>query len=306
MTFSKLHQKAIAEKRLIVSLSNRLRSRVWQLLTDYNDPLGVQRDPNDRWIDNSDIATEILPQLHRLYGLDHLTADGATGREMKVNLKGFVAGGDPAQVFDVIQLWYDELPPDRQRSFQQELNEVFEEETFPWCFCERSFFQVDSKFLEERVQAQVHELLKTEGHLGAMQEFVEARNDFAASDFKGSILNSCKAFESVMKTILGKDGGSADDLIKALGKAGILDALPKDLRRPFETKVLQALPFLRNTLAGHGQGQQVVAVSRELAELCLHLSGAFILFCIRRHLALNPPPLPPSTTPAQIVDDVPF
>jgi hypothetical protein len=307
ISFSKLHEKALAEKRLIVSISTRLRQRVWRLLADYNDSVGVQRDPNDRWIDSSDIATEILPKLERRYGVDHLVVSGQSG-EVKVDLKGFIAKCDPPYVFDVIQLWYDELPPDRQHSLQQELNLIFEEESCPWCFCERSFFQIDSKFLEERVQAQVHELLNTQNHFGALQEFIEARNDFASADFKGAILNSCKAFESVMQSILGKKGGAAGDLVKELKKVGILDDVPTNLRRDFEAKVLQTVPFLRNTLAGHGQGQQVVSVSRELAELCLHLSGALILFCIRRQLVLSPPPPSPSKAASATVedDDVPF
>jgi hypothetical protein len=101
--------------------------------------------------------------------------------------------------------------------------------------------------------------------------------------------------------------GAADDLIRGLAKAGILDDLPGELRRPFETKVLQAVPFLRNTLAGHGQGQRVIDVSRELAELCLHLTGALTLFCIRRQIALSPPPTPSDVDGVQAVnDDIPF
>lgn len=308
MTFSKLHAKALHEKCLSLNLSPRLRNRLWQLLREYNDSVGVQRDPNDRWIDNSDIAAELLPKLLRAYGMERLEISGARNQKVGADLKGFVAGCAPEQVFDVIQLWYDDLPPDRQRSLQQEINLVLGEESCPWCFCEREFFQVDSKFLEERIQAQIHELLDAQGHHGAMQEFVEARNDFASGDFKGTILNACKAYESVMKTILAKDAGVADDLIKGLGKVGILDNLPKDLRRPFETKVLQAVPFMRNTLAGHGQGQQILPVSRELAELCLHLSGSFILFCIRRQLALNPPRTQPAstTTDQTLEDNLPF
>jgi hypothetical protein len=307
-TFSRLHEKAILEKRIVLNLPKRLRKRIWQLLNEYNESVGIQRDPNDRWIDNSNIATEIVPKLCRLYGTDELEAKGESGRKGKVDLKGFVTGCFTNQVFDVIQLWYDDLMPDRQRTFQRELNEILEEEACPWVFCERDFFQVDSKFLEERVQAQVHELLHAQGFFGAMQEFVEARNDFSSGDFKGTILNSCKSFESVMKTIIGKDGGAADDLIKGLDKAGILDDLPKNLRRPFETKVLQTVPFMRNTLAGHGQGQQVTAVSRELAELCLHLTGALILFCIRRQLALNPASTPTASEAAvqTMEDNIPF
>ncbi|MBN1506829.1 MAG: hypothetical protein JW955_08280 [Sedimentisphaerales bacterium] len=307
-TFSKLHERAIVEKRLVLHITVRLRNRVWQLLGEYNESLGVQRDPNDRWIDNSDIATELVPKLYRLYGVDRLQIMQYSGKKEDVDLKGFILYCQPPQVFDIIQLWYDDLMPERQRSFQRELNEVFEEEACPWCFCERDFFQVDSKFLDERVQAHVLELLDAQSFLGAMEEFVEARNDFTSGDFKGTILNSCKSFESVMKTILGKDGGAADDLIKGLDEAGILDDLPKNLRRPFETKVLQTIPFLRNTLAGHGQGEKVIAVSRELAELCLHLTGAVTLFCIRRHLVINPPAPPAAKTTSSGMpdEDIPF
>jgi hypothetical protein len=75
-----------------------------------------------------------------------------------------------------------------------------------------------------------------------------------------------------------------------------------------EKSIQETVPFLRNTLAGHGQGQKVVIVSRELAELCLHLSGALILYCIRRQLILNPPPPAPTNALSAAVgdDDVPF
>jgi len=308
MTFSKLHAKALREKRLSLNLSSRLRNRLWQLLREYNDSIGVQRDPNDRWIDNSDIATELVPKLHRAYGIESLEISGSKEEKVTVDLQGFIAGCAPEQVYDVVQLWYDDLPRDRQRSLQQEINLVLEEESCPWCFCDRDFFQVDSKFLEERIQAQVHELLNAQGHYGAMQEFVEARNDFSAGDFKGTILNACKAYESTMKSILARDSGAADDLIRGLDKAGILDDLPTKLRRPFQTKVLQTVPFMRNELAGHGQGQAVLPVSRELAELCLHVSGSLILFCVRRHLVLNPPEKPTvNASPAPVEDDnIPF
>jgi hypothetical protein len=300
--FSKLHHKTIMEKRLGLSLSKRLRTRIWHLLSEFNEGMGVQRDPNDRWIDNSDIMTEIIPKLHKLYGVDHLEIQNEAGKKVKVGLKDFIIGCYPNRAFDVIQLWYSDISIDRQQYFQRELNEILDEESCPWRFCDYDFFKIDSKFMEEKVLMQTQELLSEQSYHGAMQEFVEARNDFSSGDFKGTILNACKAFESVMKVILSKDGGAADDLIKGLDKAGVLDDIPQNLRRPFETKVLQTVPFMRNTLAGHGQGQQLVTVSRELAELGLHLSGALILFCIRRQLAMNPPS---SSNPAYIPDELP-
>ena len=108
MTFSKLHAKALREQRLSLVLSPRLRNRLWQVLCEYNEAVGVQRDPNDRWIDNSDIATELLPKLHRAYGVDRLEVSTAKGK-IAADLKGFVAGCAPEQVYDVVQLWYDDL-----------------------------------------------------------------------------------------------------------------------------------------------------------------------------------------------------
>jgi hypothetical protein len=186
-------------------------------------------------------ATQTEEKLRRenVRHKDHAKDD--SDREAGVDLAGFVAASPSAQMFDVIQLWFDDLVPDRQRAFQLELNEIFQEEAFPWCFCDRHFFQIDSRFLEEKIESQVHELLNTLGHFGAMQEFVEARNDFAAGDFKGTILNSCKAFESVMQAIVGKSGGQAGDLIKGLKGAGILDDLPAALKGAFESKVLMSV-----------------------------------------------------------------
>lgn len=290
------------EKRLGLSLSKRLRTRIWHLLSEFNEGVGVRRDPNDGWIDNSDIMTEIIPKLHKLYGVDYLEIQNEASKKVKVGLKDFIIGCYPNRAFDVIQLWYSDISIDRQQYFQRELNEILDEESCPWRFCDYDFFKIDSKFMEERVLAQTQELLNEQSYHGAMQEFVEARNDFSAGDFKGTILNACKAFESVMKIILCKDGGAAGDLIKGLDKAGILDDIPQNLRRPFETSVLQSVPFLRNTLAGHGQGQQLVTVSRELAELGLHLSGALILFCIQRQLTMNPSS---SSNPAYIPDELP-
>lgn len=303
-SFSNLHKKALKDKRLCVDLSERLRKRIEKLLAAYNDPLQVQRDPNNSWISNTDVTSEVIPNLERLYGIDLLSSDGMI-IEAHDAAYAFLTECDPAQFFDVIQLWYDEVTPDRKRSLQQELNLIFEEEQSPWVFCDREFFQIDSKFLHEQVVAQTHELLTTNGYQGALDEFVEARNDFESDDYKGTILNSCKAFESVMQSILGKKGGQAGDLIKGLNKAGVLNDLPESLRNPFEKNVLQSLPFLRNAVAGHGQGKEVVTASRELAELCLHLGGVMILYCIRRHLILNP-----STTqrPSAILvsDEIPF
>jgi hypothetical protein len=162
LSFSNLHRKALEANRLGIDLSGRLLKRIEKLLEAYDDPLQVQRDPNNSWISNTDVATEVVQNLERLYGIDLLSIDGMTV-ESHDAVHEFLADCDPAQVFDVIQLWNDELLPDRQPSLQKDLNLIFEEEQSPWVFCDRDFFQIDSKFLHEKVVAQTHELLTTNG-----------------------------------------------------------------------------------------------------------------------------------------------
>jgi len=277
-SFSRLHQKAIENGHLQIEMTQRIRARIRLLLKEYNDSYDVQRDPNDRWIDHSDVQTEIVPMLCKLYGTETLELQERNPDGRGVDVAAFMEGAVAPKVFDVLQLWYDALEARRQRDFQAALNVLFQEEGFPWCFCERCLFQVDSQFLEIHVQAQLNELLQTHSHVGARQEFLEARNDLVAGDYKGAILNSCKAFESVLQGIVGRNGGQAGDLIKDLKKTGVLDVLPPNLHQPFEKTVLSSVPFLRNTLAGHGQGPAIVDVSRELAELCLHLAATLMLF----------------------------
>lgn len=289
-------------------MPSRVRARIRLLLKDYNDSYGVQRDPNDRWIDNSDIQTEIIPVLCKLYGMDALGFRGRKPSSGKVDAAEFIDGAEAPKVFDLLQLWYDLLEAERQRTFQAALHVLFQEEGFPWCFCERCLFQVDSGFLEIHVQAELSALLKAHSHVGAMQEFLEARNDLVAGDYKGTILNSCKALEGVLQSIVGRSGGQAGDLIRELKKMGVLDVLPTNLHKPFEDKVLSSVPFLRNTLAGHGQGAAIVDVSRELDEPSLHLAAALMLFCIRRQVRDGGVACPAQTrhSTARNDDEIPF
>jgi hypothetical protein len=150
--------------------------------------------------------------------------------------------------------------------------------------------------------------MHAEGFHGALQEFVEARNDLSAGDLKGSIVNAHKAYESVMKTILGRSSGDADDLIRGLEKQGFFHDIPASFLPPFKQKILNSVPILRNTLAGHGQGAVVIEIPPDVAELCLHLSASLIVFLLRRQLKRAPKQAPPDNDSLQQIseDDVPF
>ena len=66
------------------------------------------------------------------------------------------------------------------------------------------------------------------------------------------------------------------------------------------------LPFLRNRLAGHGQGEIVIEVPRGYAELAVHLCGSLIQFCVKRALELKATPAQRRPPTPEVDDDIPF
>ena len=78
-----------------------------------------------------------------------------------------------------------------------------------------------------------------------------------------------KSFESVMKVMTGLQHASADQLIKAMLNGGYFDDLPETIRSGFAEQVMKTLPFLRNKLAGHRQGADVVNVPVIYGELAM-------------------------------------
>lgn len=294
--FSIRHRVALTEKKIRPSLSRRLRARIWKELQEYNDAFLIHPYKGNNWTEQSTILSELVHKLLKYYGANTLEAfidDTSTRKE--VDLNGFVMGAYPAQVLDVVEMMYIDIGEESQLEFQQEINQIMRDEECPWILCDGKFVQMDSKFFEDEVLSRANELLTVNQFEGAKQEFLEARNDFTVGDYKGTIHNSCKAFESVLKSIENKTEGNANLLIKCLERYGFYKGLPESIKDGFGTQVLTSLPYLRNRLGGHGQGSDVLEVPKQIAKLALHLAGSLIVFLIEHNIEL--------TGQAQINDD---
>ena len=242
-------------------------------------------NPLDNWTEETTTLHELPKQLKKLYGVDDLEAFVGEQRR-KVDLEEFVMGAYPSQVLDVVEM-FAQGPLDLPANFQAETNEAFQDERCPWLLCDGSFFQFDSQFLEIQVLHRAHELLRAARFEGALQEFVEARNDLASGDFKGAIHNAAKAFESALKAIHDRHDGSAKQLIDDLKGTSFYEGFPISLVSGFGDQVLMSLPNIRNRVGGHGQGETVIEVPRSLAEMSLHLAAVYIVFLVKRHMELT-------------------
>lgn len=306
--FSKRHERALREKKIKLSFSWTLRKRLWHLLTENNRQYGIQRDPSDNWVDNTNTLSELEFRLLKTYGMDKLRALKGGDKPEVVTLAEFIMGCYPSQVLDMIEYFWRDLIEETQPPFQAEINQIMREERSPWILCDGYFFLVDSQFLDEAVLAQARELLTVNHNEGALQEFFEARNALAGGDGKGAVRSACNAFESTLKGITGKAEGNASALVEALSETQFLEGLPDSLAPGFGKQVLLALPYIGNKTARHGQGEDVIVVSPALAELAVHMAGAFIVFVLKHRTELAGSKLTLSASKEKDFDedDIPF
>lgn len=285
--FSKRYERPLLCDQFILVLSKKIRQRLWFALDDHNESIRYHPYPGDSWTENTDILTEVEKELLRQYGIEKFTITGEDDRKVSADLHSVVIDGDPVQSFDIMESAYNQMSDDNKLSFQKTINIILEEEEIPWRLADGHFFKMDTSMLTKDIIIETSELLKAHGFEGALEEYKEARSDFTAGNYKGAIHNSCKSFESVLKALCENNSGNASTLIRELYNLGFYNDIPNEIGNAFGNSVLMALPFIRNKLGGHGQGVDVIIVSKEYAELSIHIAGSFILFLIQHHLKIS-------------------
>lgn len=228
--------------------------------------------------------------LEKEYGVEQLYLPNSN---TKVGFETYVQETYPSRVLDVIEAFYYIMKsesiysPETRERFTKTINKIFKEERAPWFLNQGKFYKIDYDFFTYEVVNKSHNFLREVGFQGAYDEFTEARNDFEAQEYKNAILNSCKSMESVLKTILCTNKGNASDLLNKLKSSELINDLPEEVKGGFISQVLMAVPFLRNKLSGHGQGEEKVCIAEEYAELSLNIAGSIILFLVKKFLKNN-------------------
>lgn len=128
-------------------------------------------------------------------------------------------------------------------------------------------------------------LLFEEGFEGAEDEIRNAYERRRKGDNKNAILEAGKAFESTMKIICDKQGyaydknkDTAQKLIAILENNGFYPSYMNAHLTSIRTTLETGLPVVRNKVAGHGQGNQIITIPDEYTDYALHLAATNILF----------------------------
>jgi hypothetical protein len=268
--FSVRHRRGLASEAVAIELNPRVRGRLWRLIERHDH--SYETSDNGSWSTfYTSAAEETESRLGDVYGTETLPSPHGNG------LRGLIQSGADAHVLDALEVYRQEVMSDS--TFATDLNTMLREEGVPWQMIDGEVVLLDTAFAQELAERSTRSTAAA-GFDGAMDELRHARSDVADGDHRGAIHNAGKAHESVMKALLSRDDGTAKKLAQDLDRAGYFDGLPKTLREQFIQQVLTALPWMRNKLGGHGQGEKAVDVPRPYAQLANDLASSYVHFLV--------------------------
>lgn len=171
------------------------------------------------------------------------------------------------------------------------LNNRFREHGVGYQYESDQIIRVDSQLIHsEVVQPALSMLLSDPIYKGTNAEFLNAHEHYRKQRYKECLNDCLKAFESCLKAICDQrrwNYNKKKDTAKRL-IAIVFDKklIPQSMQSHFtglRSMLESGVPPLRNHLAGHGQGSQVVSVPEFIAAYALHLTAANILLLARAH-----------------------
>lgn len=276
--FSLRHRNLVSEGWL-PQIGHEARNRIWETLQIDDEPYYYSTPDNPSWVNNSSDLEEVDSLYVRLLGLGPNARSAVKGNV----LESVIRSGEVAAVLDVLECFCAWIGEDRTMHSQRLLNDVFRDFACQWRMSEGQAFLVDNDFLEDQILAEAGPLLALAGFEGARDEFQKARNALTDGNSRDAISYAGASVESAYKAALNNSPKVGSDLVQAYANANLLDGLPKPKAQAVQ-KALMPTAVLRNELAGHGHGTEVLHVPIEYAELAINFAASINTFVSRQHL----------------------
>ncbi len=286
LVFSKRCQQSLKKRKIKVSISRKVRNRLWDLLKNYNKSWYESMENGFNY--TTSLIKKLEENIKSEHGLEYLTAysEKQKGKIDRTELEGFIKrGNNPSYLMDAIELFFRMLTQDEQIQFQSKFNQIMEESNLHWRMAEGKIFPVDSYYIEEEIHRKVYQLLEEVKFLGALQEFNKAREALVNGDYEGAIQSANLAVESTIKCILNIQNAKPGELYQKLIQSELIPKYYEGFLKSFEENILRAVTIIRNQEpgVGHGRGGKIDKVPQSLAELAVNLAGVLIKYLIKRY-----------------------
>jgi hypothetical protein len=272
-----------------------------QIVHIWRDTLGNEREYYGSYTDVFRAYQFIVDTLCREYGIFSLPPDKNKyeNRNYLDELVNFlIQQNDSEKVLDAIELSFQVIDK-YTRSYNylgrskaadladnaiEELNQRFQEQGVGFQYIEGEIIRIDSQLIHSEVVKPALGLMHAHEFAGAQAEFLKAHEHYRHGNYKETLAECLKAFESVMKIICLKRGWTHD--VNATSKA-LLDVLfeneliPKFWQNHFtslRSSLESGIPTARNRLGGHGQGGSITEVPPAIVAYVLHMTASAIVF----------------------------
>jgi len=288
-------QKEEIEKKTFLSYDDILtetRQRVYDIIYDNvlenHTILSIAYIPGKGIIQNTDDYRTLWHEIRKHKRIPHIyDSEDVQEKVYRWIMKCSVV--DLLQTIDLfIRIKKNETqhePNERLYNTINGINDLFNLDKIGYEIVNEKIIRKDSEFLHEQVIKQTINLLYTNDFKGPLVEFQKALDHYLMKEYKDTIQEANKSFESTIKSVLTKrdisfnQSGSADLLLDVLSNNKIIPAYTKPM--------FQGLPKLRNNESAHGQGIDPKEINQSYAELALNLAGSFIVFLINRYQELK-------------------
>ncbi len=283
-------ERVMSEKCVPVELPKGLRRRISTILEEFNFAIEIPGGPSDSWVlEVTDVLTEVTERLEELYGVKQLWAFDDNKDPVSVELEDFVQRTEPAQIFDVLELFYYCSEDHHKLDFQRTLNDALQEYQSDRRMKDGGFPGNAAHVPAGPITAPSNELLESESLLvAALNQFHEAQNDLESGDYKAAIDHTCSSLDSILKSFFESDRSQTGSLMGSLEGYGSSSSSAESVGRAFGEQVLKSLSFLRDTLGRGAPSGEMNNMSKVYAELAVHLSGSFVLFATNLILQERP------------------
>lgn len=245
-----------------------------------------------------DVYEVIHNDLAREYGVEELDHDPHSSPSQK--LFAFIRKTDSAaRVLDAVEVSFAYAKQTQSAYYNasakvemsvgdavDEINHRFLEAAVGYQYESDQIIRIDSQFVHAEIVKPALTLLSDQCYEGAQEEFLNAHKHYREGNYKETLTDSLKAFESTLKTICEirkwpySKTDTARTLIDTCFKNGLIPAMLQSQFNSLQSVLGSGVPTLRNKMSGHGQGAVPTAVPSYLAAYTLHLTAANIVFLL--------------------------
>jgi hypothetical protein len=279
------------------NLPQPLRVQIVHILTD---TLGGEDEYSREVKADYEVIVNALCREYGLFRLqNHSKYEALSGRNYLAELFDFfVKTEDTEKALDVIELYFRVInnstrnyeylyrrdASERADQAISELNERFKEHGVGFQFIENEIVRVDSELIHSEAVKPALRLLNSKDYEGAQQEFLSAYEHYRHGNYKESLNDCLKAFESAMKAICDKRGwpypsnATANALIKVCFDKNLIPSFWQQQITSLRSMLESSIPTGRNKLSGHGQGAIPTEVPDYLVAYMLHMTASTLVF----------------------------